>query len=106
MGAFLKRRNRRTPESPDEAKQPTTRDARDGQWSEVQFVPARWLVLALSVVWALFSPGRISKVGIASLAWSLTPRSLKMAAGGLAVAATVVFFGAIAAIALLALQLT
>ena len=69
-------------------------------------MPARWLVLALSILWALFSPGGISKVSIASLAWSLTPRSVKIAAAGFALASAVVLFGAVAAIALLALQLT
>jgi len=58
------------------------------------------------MVEALFLRGRVTKLGIASLVWSFTPRSVKIAAGGFAVAATVVFFGAIAAIALLALQLS
>lgn len=69
-------------------------------------MPARWLVLALSIVWALVSPGPVSKVGIAGLAWSLTPRSLRIAAAGFVLAAAVVFFGAIAALARLALELT
>jgi hypothetical protein len=69
-------------------------------------VPARWLVLALSILGALFGRGGISKVGIASLVWSLTPRSVRIVAVGFAVTATVVFFGAVAASALLALQLT
>src|SRR5215510_12897894 len=106
MGAFLERRNRRAPGLAEDARPHTTRTPRDGQWSQTQFVPARWLVLALSVVWAVFSPGPISKVGIASLAWSVAPRSLRIAAAGFALVATVVFFGAVAAIALLALHLT
>ena len=106
MGTFLQRRHRVPPAIPDAAKHRTTHDARAGQWGEVQFVPARWLVLLLSVVWAVFSPGPISKVGITSLVWSFAPRSVKIAAGGLAAAAMVVLLGAIAAIALLALQLT
>jgi hypothetical protein len=102
---FLERR-RRALERRDEARRPTPHEARSGQWGDVQFVPARWLVLALSVVEALFGRGRMTKVGIASLVWSFTPRSLKIVAAGFALAATVVFVGAIAAIALLALQLT
>ena len=106
MGTFLERRNRRPPEWPDEAKQRATHDTRGERWGEVQFVPARWLVLAFSIVWALLGPGRITKVGLASLVWSFTPRSVKIAAAGFAVGTTIVFVGAIAAIALLALQLT
>jgi len=103
MGAFLERRNQ---QPPDKATRPTPHEARSRQQGDIEFVPARWLVLALSIVGALFGRGRMSKVGLASLVWSLTPRSLKIAAGGLAVGATVVLVGAIAAIALLALQLT
>jgi hypothetical protein len=56
----------------------------------------------LAVLDALLRRGRISKRGIASLMWSVTPRRYKIAAGGFAAAATIVRFGAIAAIALLA----
>src|SRR5262245_25168231 len=106
MGALLVRRARRASVSRSDAKQPISRGARGGQWSEVQFVPARWLVLVLSIAWALFSPGPVSKLGITSLVWSFAPRSVKIVAVGLAAGATIVFLGAIAAIALLALQLT
>jgi len=54
----------------------------------------------------MFSRGRISKLGIAGLVWAFTPRSLKRAAAGLAVGVSIVLLGAIAAITLLALQLT
>jgi hypothetical protein len=103
---FLEKRRRRAPEPRDRGERLATPDSNTAPWSEVQFVPARWLVLASSIVWALLSRRRISKVGIASLLWSVTPRGLKFAAGGLALFATVVFLGALAAIALLALQLT
>lgn len=106
MVHFLEKRKRRAPEARDVAKRPAVDDSGAGQWSPVQFVPARWLVLLLSIVWALVSRGRISKLGVAGLVWSVTPRGLKFAAGGIALFATVVLLGAIAAMALLALQLT
>jgi hypothetical protein len=83
-----------------------TGEARPGEFRDVQFIPARWLVLAFAVVESLFSGGRISKLGIAGLVWAFTPRSLKLAAAGLAVGVSIVLLGAIAAITLLALQLT
>ena len=83
-----------------------TGEARPGEFRDVQFIPARWLVLAFAVVESLFSGGRISKLGIAGLVWAFTPRSLKLAAAGLAVGVSIVLRGAIAAITLLALQLT
>lgn len=79
---------------------------RPGEFRSVQFIPARWLVLALAVVESLLGRGRISKLGIASLVWAVTPRSLRLAAAGLAVGVSIVLLGAIAAITLLALQLT
>ena len=69
-------------------------------------MPARWLVLALAILRPLFNRGRFSKLGIAGLVWSFTPRSLKIVAAGLAAATTIVLAGAVAAITLLALQLT
>ena len=106
MAQFLAKRKRRAPKPLEAAQRPAVNGGAAGQWNPVQFVPARWLVLLLSVVWALLSRGRISKVGIAGLVWSVTPRGLKFAAGGLVLFATVVFLGALAAMALLALQLT
>lgn len=84
----------------------TPREVEPGGTGAVRFVPARWLVLVLAIVRPLFTRGRISKLGIAALVWSFTPRSLKIAAAGFAAAATIVFVGAIAAITLVALQLT
>ena len=80
-------------------------EAPQGDLRDVQFIPARWLVLALAVAESLFSRGRISKSGIASLVWAFTPRSVKIAAAGLAAGVSIVLLGAIAAITLLALQL-
>ena len=75
-------------------------------FGEVLFVPARWLALLLAIVRVLFGQGRIGKLGIAGLVWSFAPRKLKIVGAGLAVAAAIVLLGALAAIALLALQLT
>ena len=74
-------------------------------FSDLRFVPARWLVLVPPMLGLVFRGGRISKFGIAGMVWSFTPRKLKIVAAGLAVAATIVLVGAIAAITLLALQL-
>ena len=81
-------------------------EAPQGDLRDVHFIPARWLVLALAVVESLVSRGRISKLGIASLVWAVTPRSLKITAAGLAVGVSIVLLAAIAALTLLALQLT
>jgi hypothetical protein len=78
---------------------------RPGVFGDVRFVPARWLVLLLSLVQLLLSGRRISKLGIAGFVWSFTPRTLKLAVAVMAMAATIVVVGAIAAITLLALQL-
>jgi hypothetical protein len=83
-----------------------SRRARPDEFRDVQCIPARWLVLAFAVVESLLSRGRIGKLGIAGLVWAVTPRSLKLAAAGLAVGVSIVLLGAIAAITLLALQLT
>jgi hypothetical protein len=73
---------------------------------DVRFVPARWLLVLLEIVKLIFPGGRLRKVGIASLVWSFTPRPLKIAAAGLAIAATVIVLGALAGITLLVLQLS
>jgi hypothetical protein len=68
-------------------------------------VPARWLTLLLAIARLLFNGRRLSKFGLAGLVWAYTPRTLKVVAAGLALAATIVLVGALAAITLLALQL-
>jgi hypothetical protein len=69
-------------------------------------VPARWLVLALSILMPLLTRRPIGKFSIAAMVWSFAPRRLRIAATGFAVAASIVLVGAIPAITLLALQLT
>jgi hypothetical protein len=74
---------------------------------EIRFVPARWvLVLAAVAARLLLRGGAIGKFGIVGLVWAFAPRKLKFAAAGLAAAATIVLVGAVAAIALLTLQLS
>jgi hypothetical protein len=58
----------------------------------------------LAITRLLFKGGKLSKLGLAGLVWSFTPRTLKIVAAGVVMAATIVLLGAIAAIALLALQ--
>ena len=72
--------------------------------SELAFVPARWVVVALGTA-RLLRGGRLGKLGLAGLAWTFLPRKLKLWAVGLAVAATIVVIGSLAAIALLVLQI-
>jgi hypothetical protein len=68
-------------------------------------VPARWLVAMVPVARLLFTGGRITKFSVLGLIWSFTPRALKIAAAGVAVAVAIILFGAVAAITLLALQI-
>ncbi len=70
--------------------------------SQLDFVPARWVVLALGAGRLLLRGG---KLGLAGLAWTFLPRKLKLWAVGLALAASIVVVGALAAIALLVLQI-
>ena len=81
------------------------RRATVGPVSQVAFVPARWVVLALGAARMLLRGGKLGKLGLAGLAWTFLPRKLKLWAVGLALAATIVVVGALAAIALLALQI-
>ncbi len=62
--------------------------------------------MLLAVTRLLFKGGKLGKLGIAGLLWSVTPRKLKLAAAGLVVGAAILLFGAVAAITLLALQLS
>jgi hypothetical protein len=72
---------------------------------DVEFVPARWVVVGLGAARLLLRGGKFGKLGLVGLAWTFLPRKLKLWAAGLALAATIVVIGAMAAIALLVLQL-
>lgn len=76
--------------------------ARDVVW----FVPARWLVVALAIARLLLTRGLFAKVGVAGLLWSVAPRKLRLAAAGALAAVSIMIAGSVAAIALLALQLS
>jgi hypothetical protein len=86
---------------------PTARPAAApaGAHEEIRFVPARWLVVLFAIVQLVLRRGALGKIGIAALLWSVAPRKLRLVAGGLAGAAVIVVFGALAAIALLVIQL-
>jgi hypothetical protein len=78
-----------------------------GGIGEIRFVPARWiLVLAAVAARLLLKGGTLGKFGIVGLVWAFAPRKLKFAAAGFAGAAMIALAGAVAAIALLALQLS
>ena len=53
----------------------------------------------------LLRGGKLGKLGIAGIAWSLLPRKAKMVAVGLIVAGSLVLAGSLAALALLVMQL-
>jgi hypothetical protein len=72
----------------------------------IRFVPAWWLLAALALLRVWLSGGTFGKLGAAGLVWSLAPRKLKLVAGGFAGVALLVTAGAVAALALLAMQLT
>jgi hypothetical protein len=76
-----------------------------GAQEEIRFVPARWLAILFAVIQLVLKRGALGKVGIAALLWSVAPRRLRLVAGGLAAAAAIVLLGALAAIALLVIQL-
>jgi hypothetical protein len=86
---------------------PTARPAAAsaGAQEEIRFVPARWLAVLFAIVQLVLRRGALGKIGIAALLWSVAPRKLRLVAGGLAGAAVIVVFGALAAIALLVIQL-
>ena len=62
-------------------------------------------MLALTASRLVFRGGRLGKLGLAGLVWSIVPRKLKLVAICFAVAALIVVAGSLAAVALLALQL-
>ncbi len=72
---------------------------------DVRFVPAHWILTPFALL-RLWLEGRIGKLGIAGLLWSLMPRTLKLVTAGLAGAGAIVVAGALAALTLLAIQLT
>jgi hypothetical protein len=80
--------------------------ARTAASGEIRFLPARWLVLLLGVASVVLRGGKLTKFGLVGLVWSLAPRPVKFAVGGLAASGVIVVLGALAAIALLVLQIS
>ena len=76
-----------------------------GTQGEIRFIPARWLMVVFAIAQLVLKRGALGKVGIAALLWSVAPRKLRLVAGGLAAATVIVVVGALAAIALLVMQL-
>jgi hypothetical protein len=70
------------------------------------FVPAPWLVLLLGIAWTVLTGGKIAKLSLVGLVWSVTPRPLKVAAAGVLLTWILVVAGALAAITLLALHIS
>jgi len=62
--------------------------------------------MALAIARLLLTQGAFATVGVAGLLWSFAPRKLRVVAGGLVAAAMIMVAGSLAAIALLALQLS
>jgi uncharacterized membrane protein YecN with MAPEG domain len=106
MGSWLDRRQtRRLPPGTSPTPAIESRE-RTGPAYEIRFVPARWLVLLLGIAWTVLTGGKIAKLGLVGLAWSVTPKPLKVAAAGVVVTWMIVVAGALAAITLLALQIS
>jgi uncharacterized membrane protein YecN with MAPEG domain len=105
MGSWLDRRQtRRLP--PGASPTPAIESSeRTGPAYDLRFVPARWLVLLLGIAWTVLTGGKVAKLGLVGLVWSVTPKPLKVAAAGVVVTWMIVVVGALAAITLLALQI-
>jgi hypothetical protein len=102
MGLLLDKPGSRAGTSPV----PSVGGERAGGFYEIRFVPARWLVQLLGIARTVLMGGKIPKLGLAGLLWSFAPRAVKIAAVAVATAAIIVVAGALAAIALLALQIS
>ena len=104
MGSWLDRRQTRLlPSGASSAPAIPSRERTRAAY-EIRFVPARWLVLLLGIAWTLLTGGKVAKLGLVSLVWSVTPKPVKVAMAGVVVSWVIVVFGAIAAITLLVLQ--
>jgi hypothetical protein len=105
VGSFLEKPTPATPQASG-ADATAARPLRPGVFGDARFVPARWLVVVLTILRLLVRGGKLGKLGIAGLVWSVAPRKLKLVVAGFAVAAAIVLVGAIAAITLLVVQLS
>jgi len=71
----------------------------------VEFRPARWLWIALTLVAFWLLRPALGKRALLALAWRFTPRRLRLVAGGVAALALVVLAGSVAALVLVLGQL-
>jgi len=72
----------------------------------IRFLPSKAFLVAFELFRLWRRGGKIGAFGVAGLVWTVTPRKLKFVAGGLAAAVLIVLAGSLAALALLALQLS
>jgi hypothetical protein len=86
------------------ARDATESDAAD-QWRLVEFRPARWLVVSLTLLAVWLVRPALGKRALVGLAWRFTPRRVRLIAGGVAALALVVVAGSIAALVLVLGQL-
>jgi uncharacterized membrane protein YecN with MAPEG domain len=105
MGSWLDRRQTRRLSSGASPTRAIESSERIGPAYDIRFVPARWLVLLLGIAWTVLTGGKVAKLGLVGLVWSVTPKPLKVAAAGVVVTWMIVFLGALAAITLLVLQI-
>ena len=75
------------------------------EWTLVEFRPARWLLIALTVLALWLVSPTLGKRGVFALAWHVAPRRLRLIAGGVAALALVVLAGSVAALTLALSQL-
>jgi hypothetical protein len=106
MGSWLDRRQRGSLIPVASATPAGSPRKRAGTTDEIRFVPARWLVLVVGIAWTLLTGGKIARLGLVGLVWSVTPKPVKIAAAGVVVTWAIVVVGALAAITLLALEIT
>ena len=106
MGSELDKRETRVLPSGASSAPGIRNRERTGSVYEIRFVPARWLVLLLGIAWTVLTGGKIAKLGVAGLVWSATPKPVKVVAAAVVLTWMVVVAGALAAITLLALQIS
>jgi hypothetical protein len=70
------------------------------EWTLVEFLPARWLLAALTILALWLVSPTLGKRGVLALAWQFAPRRLRLMAGGVAALVLVVLAGSVAALAL------
>ena len=76
-----------------------------GDWTLVEFRPARWLLASLTILTLWLVSPILGKRAVLALAWRFTPRRLRLVAGGVAALALVVLVGSVAAFVLVLDQL-